>query len=269
MTPLETDDQSRAQAPDASPPAQDADPTSALDAAFRAAKESQDTHYRALLRGAHATAAALDGWAGVRTAEDWERARERAPEAYDRGRFLLERLGAERELDPTLMAMLLHLRERMRAELAVSGAAEELLVDQALLAYVNSLRVQRWISDAGMLVEHALFGQSGPTAKLAGKHGQGAVAGLQAEDEVNRLTGALLPALDRLTRQFIRCLRAIRDLRGGSVALTVNQVAQLNVAQAQVNTATPPSDPPPARRRRRSPAPDRDADGREAGEVTP
>ena len=223
--------------------AEDADPASALDAAFRAVREGQDTHYRALLRGAHATAAALDGWEGVRSAEDWERARERAPAAYDSGRFLLERLGAERELDPDSMATLLYLRERLRREYAVDSVAAEMLLDQAVLAFLNLLRVQRWIGDAALLIEHEAFGAAGPTAKLAARYGDGSVTGLKVEEELSRLTGTLLPSLDRLTRMYIRSLRAIGDLRGGSVALTVNRVAQLNVAQAQVNTASPRPSP--------------------------
>jgi hypothetical protein len=239
VTPLEVKDEARAHPPDVSPPVEDIEPAGALDAAFRAARERQDDRYRAVMRGANATAAALDHWEGVRSAEEWEKARERAPEAFASGRFLLERLGAERELDPALMATLLHLRERLRQEYAVQGASEEMLLDMALVAFHDFLRVQSWVGNAALLIEHQLFGQPAPTVRVAGKPGRGGITGLQVEEEITRLTGALLPALDRLTRQLIRCLRAIRDLRGGPLPLSVGQVGQLNVGAVQQNTAEP------------------------------
>jgi hypothetical protein len=70
------------------------------------------------------------------------------------------------------------------------------------------------------------------------------VTGSGVEDEIARLMGALLPSLDRLTRQFVRCLKAVRDLRGGTLALSVDWVGQLNVGAVQQNNAAPASGRP-------------------------
>jgi len=65
---------------------------------------------------------------------------------------LLDRLGAERYLDPTLMATILSLRQRFIAEWGITTAAETMLVDQALVSYYHTLRVQGWIVEHGQVV---------------------------------------------------------------------------------------------------------------------
>ena len=51
---------------------------------------------------------------------------------YDRGAFLIERLGAERYLDPPLMAVLLTLRRQLIDEEGATTAAEMMMVDCAV-----------------------------------------------------------------------------------------------------------------------------------------
>jgi 6-phosphogluconate dehydrogenase len=69
--------------------------------------------------------------------------------------FLLERLGADRYLDPTLMATILGLRQRLIAESAITTAAETML---AVLSYYETLQVQGWIADLAVRIEHDFFG---------------------------------------------------------------------------------------------------------------
>jgi hypothetical protein len=69
--------------------------------------------------------------------------------------FLLERLGADRYLDPTLMATILGLRQRLIAESAITTAAETML---AVLSYYETLQVQGWIGDLAVRIEHDFFG---------------------------------------------------------------------------------------------------------------
>src|SRR6266511_3785388 len=78
---------------------------------------------------ARAAFRALDGWHGIKSQEDWERTAAQAREDYDRGAFLLDRLGAERYLDPPLMAVLLGLRRRLIEEHQAATAAELMLID--------------------------------------------------------------------------------------------------------------------------------------------
>src|SRR5215218_9105695 len=153
----------------------------ALDAQFAALVGQRDAQAAALQRRAQAAARALDGWGAVRSAADWAGVSATAAADYASGGFLLTRLGAQRHLEPELMAVLLELRAGLIAQFDARGAAELMLVDLAVLSYANALRVQGWVGDAALLFEHELFGQQGPTATLAGRLGAGRVTGLAAE----------------------------------------------------------------------------------------
>jgi hypothetical protein len=188
-------------------------------------REERDQRYAALCNAARAGYSALAGWDRVTS-----------PEAS--GRFLIEQLGAERFLEPELMATLWVLRGRLVTELGVQGAAEELLVDCALIAYANTLRVQGWVGNLALLVETEFFGSTGPTAKLRKKCGYG-VESFTVEELVERLTLQFLPLLDRCNRMMLRNLRAITELRRSPApAVAINQATQVNVG-TRVSLAAP------------------------------
>ena len=94
----------------------------------------------------------------------------------------------------------------------------------------------------------------GPTARLERKHGRTHVTGLQAEEWVARLTQQLMPMLDRVNRQLLRNLRALRELKGATLALRVENYGQMNVGQTQTNQA---GDPAQRRASRRAAKPNR------------
>lgn len=75
----------------------------------------------------------------IRDQADWDKAVDDADKGLDLGGFLPERLGAERCLDPQLMAVLLVLRRRLVAETGLHTALEYMLVDSAVLAYFQQL----------------------------------------------------------------------------------------------------------------------------------
>src|SRR5919204_5842284 len=170
-----------------------------------------------LLGDARASWRAMDGWGTVRDRAEWERTAEQARADYDRGKFLIERLGAQRYLDPPLMAVLLGLRRRLVAEHGATTAAELMLIDSAMLAYYHQLRVNGWIGDLAIWLEREFFRMEGLTAKLKDRYGYGAesIRGLTAEDLVERLVERLMPLLDRSNRMLIRNLRALKMLREG------------------------------------------------------
>src|SRR5215204_4527355 len=70
----------------------------------------RDRRVTELRRNARAVFSAMEGWHRVQGEDDWIRTYEEAEEAYRTGRFLIERLGAERFLEPELMAVLVQLR---------------------------------------------------------------------------------------------------------------------------------------------------------------
>ena len=157
------------------------------------------------MRGrARAAFRALEGWQRIGSQEEWVKVCEESQEEYQSGQFLLERLGAERHLDPKLMATLLSLRRRLVAEWGITTAAETMLVDLAILGYYHALRVQGWVGDLALLIEHEFFGQASPARRGAG---------LEVEDQVRRLGEHLMPLLDRANRVLIRNLKAIKELR--------------------------------------------------------
>jgi chemotaxis family two-component system response regulator PixH len=80
---------------------------------------------------ARATHRAMAGWRRVQSEEDWVRIVAEARAQYEAGGFLLERLGAERYLDPRLMATLLNLRHNLARVLEARDAREA-------LAYVDT-----------------------------------------------------------------------------------------------------------------------------------
>jgi hypothetical protein len=188
-----------------------------------------------LLTDARAAFRAMDGWGQIKDEADWLKMIETADESLATGRFLIDRLGAERSLDPELMAALIVLRRRLIVEHRAMGAAELLLIDSLLLAYYHQLRVNGWIGGLAWHVEAEFFGHEGPKAKLRKEHGY-QVDGLRVEDMLSRIGEQLLPLLDRCNRLMLRNLRALRDPRQRPAAnVTIGAAGQVNVGAQQVN----------------------------------
>jgi hypothetical protein len=192
---------------------------------------------------ARAAFRAMDGWAMVKSQDDWQATVLKAAEDLDRGGFLLDRLGAERHLDPELMAVLLVLRRRLIDEHGATGAAELMLIDVAVLSYYHTLRINGWIGNFAYLVESEFFGTSGPSASFQDRYGRGShqINGLSVERHVERLGEQLLPLLDRCNRMMLRNLTALKTLREGPApSVSIGRAGQVNVAGQQVNATAEP-----------------------------
>src|SRR5919206_146125 len=142
----------------------------------------------AAVRGARCMAriGGVNGWGRIKDEADWLKMIETADDSLATGRFLIDRLGAERSLDPELMAALIVLRRRLITEYGVTGAADLLLIDSLLLAYYHQLRVNGWVGDLAWQIESEFFGTDSPRAKLREKYGY-QVDGLKVEDTLARL----------------------------------------------------------------------------------
>jgi hypothetical protein len=92
-----------------------ADDVTDLEARLQAAQQADQWHYTQLRWNARAVMRAMQGWDQVRSPEAWQEVCEEAQRRYQSGQFLLERLGAERFLDPQLMATVWHLRQSLIA----------------------------------------------------------------------------------------------------------------------------------------------------------
>jgi hypothetical protein len=85
---------------------------------------------------------AFEGWGQIPSMEEWQAACEDAAERYQSGRFLLERLGAERFVDPQLMATLWQLRQGLLEAYGGESPAMTMMIDLAVMSYYNAVRVQ-------------------------------------------------------------------------------------------------------------------------------
>jgi hypothetical protein len=109
-----------------------------------------------------------------------------------------------------------------------------MLNDLAVMSYYNALRVQGWIGDLALYIEHAFFCQDGPTAKLRQKWGY-QVEGLVVEESLKPFAEQLLPLFERANRQLIRNLQALRTLRHGPPpAVAIGHAGQVNLAHQEI-----------------------------------
>ena len=178
---------------------------------------------------ARATHRAMASSRRVQSEEDWVKIVAETDRDYESGAFLLERLGAERYLDPKLMAALSELRQRLIAESEITTASEMMFVDLAVMHYALTLRVHGWIGDLALKIEHEFFGDNAFTDLV---NGQPRIADrLAVSERVRRLSEQLMPALDRASRMVIRTVKAVKELRQGQVpAIAIGRAEQVTVA---------------------------------------
>jgi hypothetical protein len=210
--------------------------TDDLETRLQKARAEDQRLYTHLLWDARAVMRAMEGWRGsdLETEAGWRNACEEARQRYHSGRFLIERLGAERFLEPQLMAILWQLRQTLVEEYGAEAPTATMLIDLAVMTYYNALRVQAWIGDLALHIEHEFFGQEGPTAKLRQKWGY-QVEGLVVEEGLQRLAEQLMPLFERANRQLIRNLQALRTLRHGPPpAVAIGHAGQVNLAHQQI-----------------------------------
>jgi hypothetical protein len=178
---------------------------------------------------------AFEGWGQIHSVEEWQATCEDAAKRYRSGRFLLERLGAERFLDPQLMATLWQLRQGLIEEHGAESPAMTMVIDLAVMTYANALRVQGWIGDLSLVIEHELFGEDSLKVKLRQQYGV-QFDGFAVEDHLRRLGDQLLHAFERANRQLLQNLQALQRPRPGSVPMVaIGRAGHVNVAQQQVN----------------------------------
>ena len=189
-----------------------------------------------LRHDARAVFSAMEGWQRVQSEDDWLRTYEEARESYRTGRFLIEHLGAERFLEPELMAVLVQLRRGLVGT-EEENASEAMAADLAVMSYYNSLRLQQWIGDLAIDIEREFFGGDAPSVRFDGRYGK--ATGLVVEERLKRLGEQLLPLQERANRMMLRNLKALADLRRAPApSVAINQAGQVNLGHgAQVNVS--------------------------------
>jgi hypothetical protein len=207
---------------------------------FKAEYERRIAERRAkLTRDARAAFRAMDGWARVESANAWHATVMKAAGDLETGGFLIDRLGAERYLDPELMAVLLVLRRRLVDEYGADSAADLMLIDVAVISYYHTLRINGWIGNFAAMLEGDFFGTDGLGVVVDGKKRSTwdvRIKGLRVVEIVDHLGEHLLPLLDRSNRMMIRNLKALEARRQPpSPSVTIASAGQVNVASVQTN----------------------------------
>jgi len=168
-------------------------------------------------------------WAAIESQEDWDKFKQEALEGYVEGRFFVKRIGRCRDLDPTLAATLLNIRQAWIKE----------------YGYFHYLRINTEIGDLEGSIEWSYFMLDAPTKTTTRKEDNKRTfyttekmeSRARLEDTVDRLKENLLPFLDRFNRMFIRNLKALRDLKRANIQLNIGQVGQLNIGEKQINVS--------------------------------
>lgn len=143
------------------------------------------------------------GARGIRTPEQWAAALEKAGDEIGNGRFLVRQLGAERYLDPAIVAVLLSFRQNLIADIPHPTTADLMRVDAAVIGYYNMIRAQKWIGNLGLAAERELFGDEG----LFEAHGE--IVAERIEERLRRLCDVILPIQERAARMMERSLSAL------------------------------------------------------------
>jgi hypothetical protein len=206
-----------------------------LEREFQAARQADHRQYQALRKNARAVMRAFEGWGQIHGVEAWQVACEDAADRYQSGRFLLERLGAERFLDPQLMATLWQLRQGLMEEYGAESPAMTMVIDLAVMTYANALRVQGWMGDLALVIEGELFGEDSPKVMLRQQYGA-LFDGFVVEEALRRLREQLLPLFERVNRQLLQNLQALqRHPRGALPTVAIGRARQVNIGQQQVS----------------------------------
>ncbi|MCH8297984.1 MAG: hypothetical protein IH873_07950 [Chloroflexi bacterium] len=167
----------------------------------------------------------------LRIQEDWERATELLQEDYRSGQFLLDTLGADRYVETRISMTILLIRKTMIEDMQIESAAEFMLMDSALMANYNTIKMQRMFGDLVTQVERELFHDESMSINLK-ESGNLEVANFKVEAMLNRASDTLMNLIDRANKMMIRNIKAIRDLKSGTLSIRADQV---NIAQQQVN----------------------------------
>jgi hypothetical protein len=147
------------------------------------------------------------------------------------GSFLIDRLGAEGVIDQDLVVVLLDLRRRLIDEYGDTPASV-MLIDRAVAAYQDFIRISGWTGNTALMVEHEFFGADRPLPQFRDRHGlEGRqIRGLTVEEYINRLGQGLIPLAERCSRVMREALAALETLRAGpSQAVERSRPATISV----------------------------------------
>jgi hypothetical protein len=156
---------------------------------------------------------------------------ERVLTSYKDGSFLVNRLGAGMVIDQDLAVVLLDLRRRLKDEYGETPAAI-MLIDRAIVAYREFLRITGWVGNLALHIEHEFFGRDGPSAQFKDRYGREGrmIRGLTVEEHLAHLREGLIPLAERCGRVMREGLASLEMLRAApSQAVERSRPVQVSV----------------------------------------
>jgi len=152
---------------------------------------------------------------------------ERVLTSHEAGSFLIDRLGAGLVVDQDLAVVLLNLRRRLIDEYG-SGPSAMMLIDRAVAAYQDFIRITGWTGNAALMVEAEFFGRDRPRAGLRDRHGE--IRGLTVEQHLARMREELIPLAERCGRVMREALASLEMLNAApSQAVERSRPARISV----------------------------------------
>jgi hypothetical protein len=90
-----------------------------------------------------------------------------------------------------------------------------MLIDRAVSAYQDFIRVMGWTGSSSIHIEHEFFGLNGPSADFRDRYGREgrSIRGLSVEEHLAHLREGLLPLAERCGRVMREALAALQMLR--------------------------------------------------------
>ena len=175
--------------------------------------------------------------------EDWETATELLEEDYRSGKFLMDNLGADRYVDSIVGMTMMLIRRDMIKDMQIETSAEIMLLDAALMANFNAIKLQRMFGDLVTQVERELFHDDMPSVNLKAG-GSLEINKYKLEEMLDRVSDKIMSLVERNNKMMVRNIKAIRDLRSENLSI---RTEQLNIALQQVNHVVKGNDKQPSR----------------------
>jgi hypothetical protein len=133
-------------------------------------------------------------------------------------------------LDAPTAGLLLAIRRGLIEETGAETASEMALIDLAVIAHANAMRIQTMIGNSALIIESELFAQQSMRAKWKSTHGgrYETIQGLAVEDHLRVLRDRLMPLVEkfhRLAREHIKAFYRLRQ----KPAVRVEQAKAINL----------------------------------------
>jgi hypothetical protein len=133
-------------------------------------------------------------------------------------------------LDAPTAGLLLAIRRGLIEETGAETASEMALIDLAVIAHANAMRIQTMIGNSALIIESELFAQQSMRAKWKSTHGgrYETIQGLAVEDHLRVLRDRLMPLVEkfhRLAREHIEAFYRLRQ----KPAVRVEQAKAINL----------------------------------------